>query len=395
MSSLGICSRRAVTIVGATLVAVLGVVTVLAQTLGPAGPSPAQQNAAVVTHALVELPDGDAVWRIRNLQVNDESSMLTANVPAFMTIDGVPVLVEDLNTGLRQRVASSEAAVLVPGSDTRITSLGPPQDVLLIDVLPVDEASLSGASGQISVPFAMDEGAYDVDMIWVQLSEGESSTVAMGYGQTLVIGRNGDANVTADDEEFALAAGGDRLVGGDVTITATSDVAAFVVVRIGPTVAPAMPPATPEATVSPSTPVPATPEPTAPPATPAPATPEPVGVDSDGDGLTDEEEIALGTDPFNPDTDDDGINDGDEVELGTDPLNPDTDGDILYDGGELIYGTDPLNPDTDGDGLTDGEEVYFYNTDPLNPDTDGDGWTDYEEVVAGTDPLDPNDFPGS
>ena len=37
-------------------------------------------------------------------------------------------------------------------------------------------------------------------------------------------------------------------------------------------------------------------------------------VDSDGDGITDDEEAALGTDPTNPDTDGDGIPDGQDVE---------------------------------------------------------------------------------
>lgn len=45
-------------------------------------------------------------------------------------------------------------------------------------------------------------------------------------------------------------------------------------------------------------------------------------LDSDGDGLSDDEERALGTDPFNPDTDGDGISDGDEVDCGSDPLDP-------------------------------------------------------------------------
>jgi YD repeat-containing protein len=45
-------------------------------------------------------------------------------------------------------------------------------------------------------------------------------------------------------------------------------------------------------------------------------------IDSDGDGLTDEEERRLGTDPFNPDTDGDGYPDGLEVALGSDPLDP-------------------------------------------------------------------------
>ena len=46
------------------------------------------------------------------------------------------------------------------------------------------------------------------------------------------------------------------------------------------------------------------------------------GYDSDGDGLTDSEENAIGTDPNNPDTDGDGFSDGDEVNQGTDPLDP-------------------------------------------------------------------------
>jgi len=45
-------------------------------------------------------------------------------------------------------------------------------------------------------------------------------------------------------------------------------------------------------------------------------------VDSDGDGLSDAQEIMLGTDPFNPDTDGDGFSDGVEVASGSDPLNP-------------------------------------------------------------------------
>lgn len=51
----------------------------------------------------------------------------------------------------------------------------------------------------------------------------------------------------------------------------------------------------------------------------------------------------------------------------------DTDGDGLSDNEERKIGTDPNNPDTDGDGLSDGKEVDKYETNPLNSDTDGDG----------------------
>jgi thiol-disulfide isomerase/thioredoxin len=46
------------------------------------------------------------------------------------------------------------------------------------------------------------------------------------------------------------------------------------------------------------------------------------GTDSDGDGLSDAEELALGTDPYDADSDGDGQTDGEEVANGTSPTNP-------------------------------------------------------------------------
>ena len=150
--------------------------------------------------------------------------------------------------------------------------------------------------------------------------------------------------------------------------------------------------------------------------------------DSDQDGLLDDDEYVLGTDPYNADTDGDGIIDsqdedsfrgvpsGDsdsdglpddfEAPLGTSPTNPDTDGDGLSDFDEYVFvGSDPTNRDTngdgvldsadptarqdiDGDGLSDGFERDYLRTDPANPDTDGDGVTDFVEIFSnGTDPL--------
>lgn len=84
-----------------------------------------------------------------------------------------------------------------------------------------------------------------------------------------------------------------------------------------------------------------------------------LGVDSDGDGLTDAEELELGTDPKNPDTDGDGLQDGQEIAFGSDPLARDTDGDGLEDLGEFLAGTNPRLADTDGDGFTDSAEVFL------------------------------------
>jgi hypothetical protein len=67
----------------------------------------------------------------------------------------------------------------------------------------------------------------------------------------------------------------------------------------------------------------------------------------------------------------------------------DTDGDGLSDHDEIELGTDPGLADTDGDGLDDGEEVNTHGTDPLDSDTDGDGYLDGDEVENMGDPLDP------
>lgn len=138
----------------------------------------------------------------------------------------------------------------------------------------------------------------------------------------------------------------------------------------------------------------------------------PVQADSDGDGLLNEEEEKLGTDPQNPDTDNDGLTDGEEVEeygtspvefdtdsdglgdgeevktYGTNPKDKDTDNDGLDDGTEVMsYGTDPTKNDTDSDGISDKDEIERYRTDPKSRDTDGDGLTDGGELRRGTDPL--------
>src|SRR5215212_9373985 len=101
--------------------------------------------------------------------------------------------------------------------------------------------------------------------------------------------------------------------------------------------------------------------------TPSPTVTPAEEVDSDGDGLNDELETGLGTDPLLVDSDADDVSDSDEIDF---------------------YGTDALDPDTDGDGLDDAEELLTYGTNPLLDDTDGDAVSDGDEVDVGSDPLD-------
>lgn len=164
--------------------------------------------------------------------------------------------------------------------------------------------------------------------------------------------------------------------------------------------------------------------------------------DTDGDGIPDGDEFAVGLDPSSADTDGDGLTDCQEVRhtnrtqcedpaflgpfdggYGTDPLRADSDpfvsdyvlryvpfidrtgsgyqreyGDGIPDseevagywielpgGRERFVQTDPRNADTDGDGLDDGEERFLFGTDPLNMDTDGDGCLDGQDVLPTID----------
>ena len=116
--------------------------------------------------------------------------------------------------------------------------------------------------------------------------------------------------------------------------------------------------------------------------------------DTDGDGLPDGYEVfTLGTDPVLTDSDSNGITDDledyDEDELGnldeyiygTHSSMRDSDGDGLSDGEEILtYFTDPLCVDTDGEGLVDGDDVVL-GFNPLLQDTDGNGILDCDEKI--------------
>ncbi len=132
--------------------------------------------------------------------------------------------------------------------------------------------------------------------------------------------------------------------------------------------------------------------------------------DRDGDGLSNRDEEAFGTNPLNPDTDNDFVSDGAEVlrdsdldgindalessrtdndgdgtadqldQDNDDPCEPDADagrcdrdGDGVDNATEIAAGTDPDSVDSDGDGRPDGQESAF--------DTDGDGVTDRLDVA--------------
>lgn len=97
-------------------------------------------------------------------------------------------------------------------------------------------------------------------------------------------------------------------------------------------------------------------------------------VDSDGDGISDTDEINIyKTNQNNSDTDGDGFSDWAELNNGFSPLDKknkkleevDFDGDGLSDRMELKFKTDLKNPDSDSDGFKDGDEIKTFHN-PLN-----------------------------
>jgi hypothetical protein len=98
---------------------------------------------------------------------------------------------------------------------------------------------------------------------------------------------------------------------------------------------------------------------------------DPNDADTDDDGMPDGWEYTYrngGTNPLIADADEDPDNDGltnlEEYNASTRPDRADTDGDGLTDGQEvLIYNTDPNDSDSDNDGFSDGAEIQA-GTDP-------------------------------
>jgi Bacterial TSP3 repeat len=109
------------------------------------------------------------------------------------------------------------------------------------------------------------------------------------------------------------------------------------------------------------------------------------GPDADRDGISDEAERAIGTDPAAFDTDGDGVPDAFELfGTGTNPRVADSDRDGMADGAELNLDDARIYADDDGDGFPNSQERASLGSDPSSRDSDGDGVDDRHEFFFGT-----------
>ena len=111
---------------------------------------------------------------------------------------------------------------------------------------------------------------------------------------------------------------------------------------------------------------------------------DPRTLDSDQDGVSDGQELLLGLNPLIVDSDSldtdlnhDGIDDSGGFVLGISIFEDDYDGDSLTNEQELALGTNPTLADTDGDGIDDGIDDF-----PLDPTKDSIGNSNSSDTSA-------------
>lgn len=312
------------------------------------------------------------VWRVREVEPPLEESAGSAAAIAYSFLwqrTGVTI-VRNEETVRRARMEPGEAYYLSAGlTYTRYAVGDGTSQAWIIEIVPAD-SDASELEGEVI--FTSQEmntvpaGTWDLELIRNVLAPGEEADVPPHEGPALILPTFGTIQtVNQGGQAVDIEVGSGQLVLDSGVIRNPGDgVATYLIALIGDQVLDLG--ETPEPEEDEEAPA-ATPDGS--PVADAESGPDD---DPDGDGLTNAEEEALGTDPNNPDTDGDGLLDGEEAEFGCDPLLADTDDDGLNDGDEVALETDCTLIDSDGDGYVDGEEVGIYFTDPNDPDSNPD-----------------------
>lgn len=300
----------------------------------------------IIAQGLAIFDVAPAIWRVTEIEVPraGDAESFAGDISFTLQMQGLSVIRNDV-TAKRALIGPGEAYFMSAVDPyTRRAGGSGASIAWVIEYLPAD-APDDEAGGTIvfkSDPIEeFPSGARDLELVANTLFPDESAPLPEHQGPALLLVTSGAVVASAGAGVTPLNAGSGLLLTGDVRLANNSDsLASYVVLTIGGRVStPGVDDAESQNSEESATET-ATAEPTAEP-TAAPSPDDP-----DGDGLLNDEEADLGTDPENADTDGDGLSDLQERDY-TDPLVADSDGDTFSDGDEeLIYGTDPNDPDS-------------------------------------------------
>jgi hypothetical protein len=303
----------------------------------------------VIAQGLAIFDVTPAIWRVTEIEVPraGDAEPISGDVSFTLQVEGRSVIRNEV---------TAKRALLGPGEAYFMSAVDPytrraggsgPSRAWIFEYLPAD-APDDEAGGTVlfkSEPIEdFPNGARDLELFRNVLQPGESAELPDHNGDALIMVTNGTVRASAGAGVSTLGVGDGLMVPGQLTVTNDGDApAAYVVLAIGGRVRDPSDAANAEAEAAEENETAeAEDEATAEPTPEATADPD----DPDGDGLSNADEAALGTDPNNADTDGDGLSDSQEEGY-----------------------TDPLNPDTDGDGTSDGDEEFIHGTDPNDPDS--------------------------
>ncbi|MBW3632897.1 MAG: hypothetical protein KY456_07705, partial [Chloroflexi bacterium] len=228
--------------------------------------SPASGPAQVIAQGVVELPDGDAVWRtVRTRALTPEDAPFEERPLGFVLASAGPLLLVDQETGEQVRLGTGEAALVRAGTVQQRSSLsGQPVSYLSIELVPVD-APAPPSDATVLQPgqaFPAPEGLRDLDLLSATLVGDEVFTIPDSGAKNVILVTGGAANVgRPDSEPVVLLAGEAASFSGELQVAAApggaeSESVSFVVAMIGPDVPP---PGISEASLTETTAVAATP----------------------------------------------------------------------------------------------------------------------------------------
>ncbi len=328
---------------------------------------------AVIAQGLVYVEADQLVWRVSQITpagVDDAVSDTADNTWLALQRTGATVIRNDV-TNKRARIEVGEAYFASAGDPYTLANYEDNESqVWLIELVPADSEPREDVIYE-SEPFGgVAEGTYDLELTRGVLFPDDEDILLVENGAAMVMASFGSVEVTPSAAApVSLDVGDAVLAEGDVAIRNSGpDTVVYVIASLGARVLDPGEAADDQ------------------PGTDASPAAEDVETDVEADGTPaadtasapgDEAEdpgdttTGLGVPAVEGDdgTDSDGdrLTDAQEIEIGTDPNVVDTDADSMDDGTEVIdFGTDPLNPDSDADGFLDGDEQYLYGTDPLD-----------------------------